>query len=197
MKLFYSPTSPYARKVRIVIIEKGLQGSIEDVIVNPFEAEVAIPSPLGKIPLLVRDDGGNLFDSPVICAYLDSLGSGPKLTCGDGIEHWELHRFQALGDGILDAAFNLVMERRRPTVEQSEYWKNRWAGAINGSVVEMAHYVQSSSKKFDIAQITFACALGYIDFRLPDFEWRSLSPGLDEWYDAIVQRDSVKNSAPQ
>jgi glutathione S-transferase len=115
MQLYYSATSPYVRKVRVVAIEKGLDGDIELIEAMPWPdpSLIATQNPLGKVPALVLDDGTALYDSPVICEYLDTLGEGNRLLPPVGPARWRSLRIQALADGIMDAAVSIVLERRR------------------------------------------------------------------------------------
>ena len=114
MKLFFANTSPYARKTRVVLIEKGLENRMEAVFQNPFEdsPELTATNPLKRVPALVTDEGAAIFDSPVICAFLNDLGKGPDLI-PEGASRWSVLTGEAMTDGILDAAFAIVMERRR------------------------------------------------------------------------------------
>lgn len=138
MKLYVSGTSPYSRKVRLVIYEKDLVGQVEEQLINPFENnnELVKVNPLGKIPVLILDNGETLFDSPVICRYLDSLPSDqPSLIPEDNV--WQVLRWQALADGLTDAIYNLVMERRRPDNEQSTSWISMWTKDVEHALLEM------------------------------------------------------------
>lgn len=194
MQLIISPTSPYARKARIVALEKSLSKQIEEVIVNPLaiDAHEAVQNPLGKVPALVRDDSSLLFDSPVICRYLDSLSDSPRLVPVKGEALWKMERAQALGDGILDAAFSIVLEKRRIDAEQSEYWLSRWRDAINRALAEMNLDIATADKGFDLGHITYVCALNYLDFRHPDNPWREQHPKLAVWHDLVSERQSCK-----
>src|SRR3974377_2247191 len=136
MKLYFSTTSPYVRKVRVVAIEKGLADRVELVAANPWPdpAAVVAVNPLGKVPTLVTDDGLALYDSPVICEYLDALAPAAPLLPRSGSDRWQVLRCQALCDGILDAAVAIVLERRRPEAERSMLSEKRSADAIRRSV---------------------------------------------------------------
>ena len=140
MKLFYSKTSPYSRKVRMMIHEKGLQQAITSVTCNPFDEapELGAANPLGKVPTLILDDGSPLYDSPVICAYLDTLTPG-RLIPESGRERWNVLRWEALCDGVLDAAYNIVMERRRDAQEQSAGWIAQWKTQVSRSLDHIFH----------------------------------------------------------
>lgn len=139
MKLFYSPTSPYARKCRALAIEKGIEGRLEIITASPMSnpPELQAANPLGKVPALVLADGSCIVDSPVICAYLDSLGDTPRLIPADPAARFDALTREALADGIMDAAFAIVMERKRPEPQRSAEWLLRWTSAIRRSV---AHF---------------------------------------------------------
>lgn len=198
MKLYYSATSPYARKVRVLIMEQGLQDAVELVRADPMAENAAtrIGNPLSKIPALELDDGTHLFDSPVIFEYLDHQAGGEPLLPTDGARRWSVLKAQALGDGILDAALSLVMESRRPEEQQSEFWQARWISAIHRGVDDMAEDIQADEASFDLGRISYACALGYLDFRLPDLNWRAPHPDLVEWFSEISRRESFVLTVP-
>lgn len=191
MKLYYSLTSPYARKVRVAIIECGLQGRVEMILASPLEpgSDKVIPNPLGKIPALLLDDGRALYDSPVICQYLLAESGRPA-------PDWDALRRQALGDGVLDAAFNAVMERRRPAGQQSPEWLARWEAAIDRSLAAMEREMAGLPAEFGVAAITWACVLGYLDFRMEGLHWRAGRPRLAEWYRAAAARPSMAATVP-
>lgn len=196
MKLLYSPTSPYARKVRITAIEKGLADRIEIVGVDVLGKPDAVrgDNPLAKIPTLVLDDGASLFDSVVICEYLDTLAPAPKLI-PDGATRFEVLKRQALADGVMDAAFNLVMERRRPENERSSEWIARWTRGIAGGLGALDAQV-SADTPFDIGWIAALCAGDYVEFRLDDLGMAGATPELTAWRTDLATRASVSVSAP-
>ena len=198
MKLYYSATSPYARKVRVLIIEQGLQDAVSLERADPMAENAAtrIGNPLSKIPALELKDGTHLFDSPVICEYLDHEAAGEALLPKDGDHRWAVLTAQALGDVIRDAALSLVMESRRPETERSAFWQDRWTAAIHRGVDEIAEDVAADRKAFDLGRITYACALGYLDFRLPDLDWRGPHPNLVTWFEEISGRESFVMTAP-
>ena len=202
MKLYYSKTSPYSRKVLLMIHEKGLQQVITSVACNPFEEapELEAVNPLGKVPTLILDDGSSLYDSPVICAYLDTLTSdrliaesGPETNS----ERWNILRWEALCDGVLDAIYNIVMERRRDTQEQSSSWIEQWKTQVIWSLDHMEANIDSLPAQISLAQLSLATALGYLDFRLSDLDWHNQYPALAAWYDDFSERDAMKNTRPE
>lgn len=199
MKLLFSPPSPFVRKVRIAAIEKHLEQQIELVPANPWpEPTAVIPfNPLGKVPALLLDDGSALYDSPVICEYLDSLGKGPALIPGSGAERWRVLRRQALADGMLDAAVNMVLELRRPEAQRSAVMFQRFQGAIRRCVQQLSAQIEDPSECFDLGQIAIACAVGYVEFRLPevDFGLAAQRP-LADWWSTVRERPSLVNTRP-
>ncbi len=196
MRLFSSPTSPFARKIRIVAIERGLADAITIVDVDPQgddTVELHRINPLGRVPTLVLSDGTTLFDSRVIAEYLDALGDGALLLPVRGVSRWRVLRVAALAEGIMDAAFSLVMDRRRPERERSKYWQLRWTDGILRSV---AAAEPGPAEEFNLGSVGLACALGYLDFRLPDLSWRSHAPDLARWWAVIERRSSVAQTTP-
>jgi glutathione S-transferase len=197
MKLFYSPTSPYARKVRIVMLERGLDAGVEVVGVTPFENPVlAAANPLSKIPALVLESGQALYDSPVICEYLDSLGAAPQLIPENGDARWETLRLQALADGVLDAAFSMVMERRRPEPEQSQEWLGRWQASILRAIAAADLEPATRTGALNLGQISLACALGYLDFRHATIGWQGVARGLVGWFEDWKSQPSFAATTP-
>jgi len=202
MKLYYSKTSPYSRKVRLMVHEKGLQQVITTVVCNPFEEapELEAANPLGKVPTLILDDGSSLYDSPVICAYLDTLTSD-RLILESGPdtnrERWNILRWEALCDGVLDATYNIVMERRRDAREQSSSWIEQWKNQIIRSLDHMDASINTLPAYISLAQLSLGAALGYLDFRLSDLDWRNQCSALATWYNDFSERDAMKNTRPE
>ncbi len=197
MKLFYSPASPYARKCRAVAMEKGLHGGIEIVSAPPLENPPALHAvnPLGKVPALVLADGRCIIDSPVICAYLDSLNDSPRLIPASGPERFDALTREAIADGIQDAALSIVFERRRPEAERSSDWQARWAAAIHRAVAHSAAHVSQRAQP-DLGDIALACALAYLDLRLPELAWDSKAQALRVWLTTMEKRPSLAATAP-
>ncbi len=199
MQLYHSTTSPYVRKVRVVAIEKGLDGEIElvDALPWPDPSVAATRNPLGKVPALVLDDGSSLYDSPVICEYLDVLGGGQPLLPPNGPSRWAVLRTQALADGVLDAAVSIVMERRRPIPLQSLEATERATGAIQRGLSVLAEEVSSSpTAPFDLGRIATAVAIGYLHFRLPDLDCGLGDHRLASWWSMIRDRPSLAATTP-
>ena len=201
MRLLSSPTSPYVRKVRMVLIEKGLGDAVTLAPGAPMgsEAEAAAVrsvNPLGKIPALVLDSGEALYDSPVICEYLDQLGTGPQLLPAQGAGRWTALRRQALGDGVADAAFNLVMEHRRPAEQRSAEWLGRWTEALHNAAGALEVELAAGDFALDLGAIAVAAAFGYLDFRLPQIDWRAGRPRLTAWFAEFSQRAAFAETVP-
>jgi glutathione S-transferase len=198
MKLYYSTTSPYVRKVRVVAIEKGLADRVELVAANPWPdpAAVATVNPLGKVPTLVTDEGLALYDSPVICDYLDALVPAAPLIPRSGSGRWQVLRCQALCDGILDAAVAIVLERRRPEAERSMMSEQRSADAVRRSVAALASELRPAGASFDLGQIAIAVALGYLEFRLGDLAVGAGQGAIRDWWLATRERPSLVATRP-
>lgn len=187
MKLYFSPLSPYVRKVRIVAAMKGLASRIELVAAdtNAGDPDLTRHNPLGKIPCLVAD-GKAIYDSHVICEYLDATGSGPVLLAKAGAERWTTLTLAALADGILDAALLLVYEKRfRPEDKQVAAWTDRQWAKVNGALDYLEAAPPAWKGNPDYGHVTLACALGYLDLRHGGM-WRSGHPKLVAWLDAFA-----------
>lgn len=198
MKLFYSPTSPYARKVRMLAIEKGLDACIESVTVDVSQPtpELLTTNPLGKVPALLLDNGEAIFDSPVICRYLDSLAN-PPLIPSAGWQQWEVLRWEALADGLTDAAYNLVMEQRsRPENERSPRAMERWTTEITRTLHYLETRMETLGEELTLAHIALAAAVGYLDFRLPPLLRESGCKQLLGWYDSFRERPAMQTTVP-
>ncbi len=197
MKLYFANTSPYARKARIVVEEKGLTDQVAQVFQTPFEEspDLKAANPLGKVPALVRDDGQAVFDSAVICEYLNGLTPAPDLYDRAG-DPTAMKTLEALTDGMLDAAFAIVMEKRRDEAQRSEMWLNRWESGI----LRAADVIEDTIERFEgpisIGQIGLGAALGYLDFRLPEIPWRADRPALAAWFEAFSDRPSMAVTHP-
>lgn len=198
MQLLISPTSPYVRKTRVLLREKRLSDGIEEVFLNPHEdpAELLAQNRLGKIPVLVRDDGSALYDSPVICEYLDTLADEPVLIPRSGEPRWTVLRAQALADGIMDLAAATVMERARPESEQSPDSMARWRRKIERAVAGIGEAVADTREEIDLGRIALAVALSYLDFRMPGYDWRGERPELIDWHANLAARPSMEATAP-
>jgi glutathione S-transferase len=200
MKLYYSPSSPYARKVRVVAIETGLDKKIEmaNVALTPVAANADVDkhNPIGKIPAL-SVKGMDLFDSPVICEYLDSQHKGRKLFPRKGRDRWMALRQQAMADGLLDAALLARYEGAlRPEEKRWHDWSEGQMKKINGVLAQLEAEAKSLKGKLTIGTISVACALGYLDLRFADMGWREKYPKLGKWFAATSKLPSIKSTAP-
>lgn len=199
MKLFYTATSPYARKVRITAIEKGLADSIQlsHCDLKAPEPEFLAANPMGRVPTLVLDSGKTLFDSPVICEWLDELAEQPRLVPRAGLERWAVLRGQALADGMLDDAVAIVLERRRPEAHQSTELVGMRSAALLRCVGALEAQVPDVSAPLNLAQIAVGCALGYLDFRLPELNWRRDHDALSSWFGGFAKRPAMLETRPE
>jgi glutathione S-transferase len=192
MRLHSTITSPYARKVWVFAHETGLISQIERLATNPHADEyLRSNNPLCRVPTLILDDQAALFDSPVICEYLDSLHSGSKLFPPAGDERWAALRLQALGDGMLDASLSRRMETIRPASEQSPMWIARQIMATNAALDWLEARVQLLDRPIDIGQIAIGCALGYLDLRFPGEPWLEKRMRVAEWNATFQARPSM------
>lgn len=201
MKIRVNAASPFARKVRIVTRETGLADQIQEVetAVSPVTANVDLAgaNPLVKIPTLVLDDGRTLYDSRVICEYLDAL-AGHRLFPQSGLARWEALCMQSLCDGILDAAVLTRYELAiRPQALRWQDWVDGQRAKINGGLDALEKAEPNFGANFGIGEIGATCVLGYLDFRFPDIEWRASHPRLKAWFATVSTRDSVRDTAPR
>lgn len=199
MKLFFAPASPFTRKVRITAYEKGLHEDIELVTAPPMDnlPELHKTNPLGGIPALKLDNGECLYDSPVICEYLDSLNERPRLIPAAGMERYHVLRGQALADGVMDFAVAVVYERRRTDAEISESFVNRRLKGIDRALTAMSGEIDNLPETIDLRHIAFGSALGYVRFRLPEIEWEKTHPAMQDWFVKLSLRPSMKQTDPK
>jgi glutathione S-transferase len=200
MRLFNSPTSPFGRKVAVVLLEIGLSDKVDVVAASGTPiAPGTMPvdqNPLGKIPALQRDDGGVLYDSRVICRYLDDLtgaglyGPAPKL--------WDVLTLEATADGMMDAAVLMAYEvRLRPEdIRFTDWLEGQWAKVARSLDALEATRIDTLNGPLTIGHIGVGCVLGYIDFRHGARDWRAGHPKLAEWEAGFAQRPAMKATAP-
>ena len=201
MKLYGSLTSPFVRKVRMVLLEKGLAHDL--VVEGPADAagNVARLNPLRAIPVLERDDGEVFFDSPMICEYIDSLNDKPRLYPASGEARWQALRWHALGQGMMEATVARFVELRKPADKQDAATVAKHTARISAALAFAAERVPASGfiagNTIGIADITLAAALGYIDLRHAH-DWRATHPQLASWFAPMSQRPSfVQTLAPE
>ena len=200
MKLYYSSASPYVRKVLVCAHECGLSDQIElvptKVVPSEPNRDYARVAPLMKVPSLERDDGSVLFDSAVICEYLDSKSKGPRLFPAPGDARWQALRLHALADGILDAA---VLCRYENVVRPAEL---RWKAWIDGQLLKVDQaldFLEHNAGELEglhIGAVGVGCALGYLDFRYADRNWRGGRPKLAAWWETASRRPSFEKTVP-
>ena len=193
MKLYHAPTSPFARKVMACAIARGIDSQIAIVAASGEGAETVAVNPLGKVPCLVTDDGTALFDSRVICEFLDGVGDVIPLFPEHGLRMRAL-RFQALGDGIVDAAVLRRGDQSRPREAARDAFMAVQRQKIVRSLAMLA--TDMPANHLDIGSIAVACALGYLDFRFAEDNWQAEHPALASWYDAMLERPCMARTAP-
>ena len=197
MRLFYSAASPFVRKVMACAILRGLDGQIETVTSNPHAspADLLAANPLSKVPCLIGADGVAYFDSPVICEYLDTLGSAPPMVPPAGPARLRALRLQAMGDGILDAAVARRGEQGRPREDARDAAMARMAAAVARTLAMLE--ADPPGEAMDIGSITIACALGYLDFRFAPEPWRAAHPRLAAWFARVSDQPAIARTVPR
>jgi glutathione S-transferase len=190
MKLLSHPFSPYGRKVKMTLAMKGLKDKVEVITVDtniPANPEITAANPLAKIPALVLDSGECVYDSAVICEYLDSLAPSPQLFPKAGPERWKTLILASLADGILDAALLLVYEKRFRTEEKwHEPWMDRQRTKVDRSLAYLEPNPPAWGASPDYGHLTLAAALGYLDIR-HEGKWRTANPNLVAWLDRFAK----------
>jgi glutathione S-transferase len=201
MKLIGSVTSPYVRKVRVVMAEKKLDYSFEQENVWGAETKIHQSNPLGKVPCLVMEDGSTMYDSRVIAEYLDTLTPVCKLLPPNGRDRADVKVWEALADGVLDAAVLVRLERTlRPREQQSDPWIERQMGKVSAGLRVMSDNLGESpfcmGNHYTLADVAVGCALGWLLFRFPEIEWRTEYPNLARLFDKLSERQSFKDTVP-
>jgi glutathione S-transferase len=203
MKLFFSPASPYVRKVMVVAHEKGVVDKIELLgsAANPVNRDQTIvaKNPSGKVPTMLLDDGSAIYDSRVICAYVDAQAASPVLVPAEGNERFAVMTLEALADSILDAALLARYEKiMRP---EALYWADWHRGQMekidSGLDALETTWLSHLEGPLSMGTIAAACTLGYLDFRFPDKDWRSAHPGIAAWFKTVSERPSMKATMPK
>jgi glutathione S-transferase len=203
MKLLGSTSSPYVRKVRVVMAEKKLDYAFVTEDVWSADTQIAESNPLGKVPCLIMEGGEALFDSRVIVEYLDTLSPVGKLIPAVGRERAEIKTWEALADGVLDALIAARLEATwagRTKAQRSQAWIDRQMGKTHSALKAMSQGL--GDKPFcagihlTLADVAVGCALGYLDFRFPTLDWRSDYPNLTKLYEKLAQRPSFVDTQP-
>ncbi|MEF8721224.1 MAG: glutathione S-transferase [Candidatus Accumulibacter phosphatis] len=200
MKLIGSLTSPYVRKARVVLAEKKIDYEFE--LDSPWTpaTQVANVNPLGKIPVLVLDDSTTLFDSRVIVEYLDNVAPNNKLMPNQNRERIEVKRWEALADGVCDAAALTFLEKKRPPAQQAADWIKRQEDKIGRSLEFMAEELGDKSfcmgMHFSLADVAVGCALGYLILRFPEIHWQEQHANLARLYGKLMTRSAFAETVP-
>ena len=200
MKAIVSLTSPYARKIRVILLEKKL--ACEQIVDLPHEptAKVGELNPLGKVPTLVTDDGEVFFDSPVIADYLETLGVEPALLPADRLAAVRVKQLEALADGVLDAAVIVLLEGRRAAEQQSEAVKTRQWGKVERGLAALEKRATGKTwlqgDRFSLADISVAVMIGWLDARFSDYGVAKHYPQLAAWAAPILARPSFQQTIP-
>ncbi|MDD5332985.1 MAG: glutathione S-transferase N-terminal domain-containing protein [Rhodoferax sp.] len=203
MKLLGSNTSPYVRKVRVVMVEKKLDYVFVPEDVWAAQTTISETNPLGKVPCLIMEGGEALFDSRVIVEYLDTLSPVGKLIPSVGRERAEIKTWEALADGVLDAAILARLEATwagRTNAQRSQAWIDRQQGKIDASLKAMSKGLGEkpycAGIHLSLADIAVGCVLGYLDFRFPQIDWRTDYPNLQKLHDKLALRPSFAETQP-
>lgn len=200
MKLHGSRTSPYVRKVRIVMVEKRIECDFVEDNVWGAETTVTQHNPLTKVPVLVLDDGTALYDSRVIAEYLDGITPVSKLIPEGGRERALVKRWEALGDGIADAGIAVFLERKRELGAQGKDWIARQLGKAETGIAAAAREIGDRDYchgvSLTLGDISLACALLWLEFRLPEIQWRTNHPGLKKWIERMEAMPSFADTKP-
>ncbi len=200
MKLIGSLTSPFVRKVRIVAAEKFIE--YEMVVDVPWNEDSQVPNfnPLGKVPVWVLEEGKTLFDSRVIVEYLDSISPAGHVLPKEPRPRILVKRWEALADGVCDAAAAIFLEKKRPVPQQNPDWIRRQMGKVTAGLKamsdDMSNQTWCTGETFCLADIAVGCALGYLEFRFPEIDWRRSHPNLSELYDRLMLRAPFKETMP-
>ncbi|QIB34985.1 glutathione S-transferase [Ancylobacter pratisalsi] len=202
MKLLHAPTSPFVRKVMVVAIETGLAEriDIEFNAASPLQRDPALveQNPLGKIPALILDDGSTIYDSPVICEYLAASVGDTRIFPTAGPARWSALTQQALGDGLLDAAIaNRYETVMRPVEKRWQGWTDAQLAKVSGALDHIETIVSTFDASVTIGSITIGCALGYLDFRYADLNWRTGRPSATAWFEAFDELHSMVATRPR
>jgi len=201
MKLIASYTSPYVRKVRIALAEKRIESDCVQDNVWTADTNVSQVNPLGKVPVLILDDGLAIYDSRVIVEYLDVISPVARLIPENGRDRVLVKRWEALGDGIADAGVTVFLEKKRPEAQQSKVWIDRQLGKIDSGIAAAAGELGNRDffhgPALSLADISLGCALLWLEFRLPHIKWREAHPNLKTWIENLEMRASFVETVPR
>lgn len=201
MKLYLTHRSPYARKATIMAIEKGLEEKIKLVPIDMQNKpeELLKANPLGAVPTLVLENGHAIYDSPVICEYIDGLNDNPKLIPANGSVRIEALRTEALADGMTESAVKIYYEKLKPESNQDKALLKKHFEIFDRGFDMLERTAKNFhvDKMLSIAEISTASAIGYIGFRIPDYQWKEKHAKLATWYSEFSKRDSMVKTAPK
>jgi glutathione S-transferase len=197
VKLYITAPSPFARKCRIVAREKGLADRIEEIAVDPYAntPELVAANPIAQAPCLIAEDGEPIINSPLICEYLDEIGSGARLVPDDAAGRLRVRRLDALANAALEMGVKLVLEKRRPEAERSPSWTVRWTENM-ARALDALDMALPEGDDLDMGVITAGVAATWIGFRHPDFDWRTGRPRLVALRDRLEARPSFLETFP-
>jgi glutathione S-transferase len=205
MQLLYTINSPYARKARIVAIEKHADIELKEVVLTDPDCPVSQFNPLGKVPVLVLSDGESVYDSTVIAEYLDSQSPTACLIPQDDLLKMKVRRWEALADGICDAAVAVMLEQRRPEAQQSQANIEKQLGKVLSGLqaldADLLKKKWCVNETFSLADIAVGCALGYIELRFRHLRWENKTwqekfPNIAKHYSVLIKRPSFKQTMP-
>ena len=201
MNLYGSLNSPYTRKVRIILAEKRIDCSFDLVDTMTPDTQVTRHNPLGKVPVIMRDDGTTLYDSRVIVEFLDNVSPISRLIPEEHHERIAVRRWEALADGVVDAGILIRYELAREATLQSTAWIERQMGKINRGLAEMARELADKpwchGNAYSLADVSFGCCLGWLAFRFPQIDWRAKYPNLAKHFDKLSERPAHADTAPK
>jgi glutathione S-transferase len=200
MKLLYTLNSPYARKVRIVALEKHIELDLQEVVLADPECIVKNHNPLGKVPVLVLADGDSVYDSRVIVEYLDNHAPGTHLIPTDNSSKIRVRRWEALADGVCDAAVSAMLEGRKPLEQQSQANIDKQLDKVTRGLevlnLDITKKKWCVNETFSLADIALGCTLGYLDLRYKHLNWQDKYVNLARHYSLLVKRPSFKLTMP-
>jgi glutathione S-transferase len=200
MKLLYTLNSPYARKVRIVALEKHIELDLQEVVLADPDCIVKNHNPLGKVPVLILADGDSVYDSRVIVEYLDNHAPGTHLIPTDSSSKIRVRRWEALADGVCDAAVSAMLEQRKPAERQLQANIDKQLEKVTRGLevlnLDITKKKWCVNETFSLADIALGCTLGYLDLRFKHLNWQDNYPNLAKHYSLLVKRPSFKATMP-
>lgn len=198
MKLYITDPSPYARKCRIVLRERGLADRCEELRVDPYASDPTLvaANPVAQVPALVTEDGTVFTDSPLICAWLDAHGVSGDALIPPGDAQWPVRRLETLADAGLEMGVKWVLEKRRPEAERSATWIARWQGGLTRTL-DALEATDMDAVRPDLGIISAGVLLTWLDFRHPELDWKSGRPRLVALQTALETRTSFVETSPR